>query len=95
MKSKLFYRMYKERINFLREHCIMYLFLVRYNCPNKILQKEMEETSNMGETIETEEKQSDEVILPMLIRVAKKIYDENWVSLFRTSFFFVVPFFIY
>lgn len=75
--------MYKERI---LEYCIVYS-IVKYNCPNKILQKEMEETSNMGETTENEEKQSDEVILPILIRVAKKIYDENWVSLFRTFFF--------
>ena len=43
-------------------------------------QKEMEETSSSGDTIDRSEEVSEEIVFPKLIKVAKTVYEENWVS---------------
>lgn len=44
------------------------------------LQKEMEENPSFGAAAVKEEPEVEEIVLPKLIQVAKRIYEENWVG---------------
>lgn len=45
-----------------------------------LLQKEMEENSSFG-AADKVEPESEEIVLPKFIQVAKRVYDENWVRI--------------